>query len=276
MALWAYIAVGGGLLGGALLFRKLKEDATPAASETPSTDLCEKLRAIGGQQAVDACRAIKLGAAIVDAVIPNSTDSDNVRINGPAVVKVAPEIMAIYRLSNEHPAGPVSVLNSPYTIKYQNGCVPIPGHPDFAKCGAGTKTMVNEAWFRYVGHARGLSMSGVLTGDVPVPGSRAGRDPLTFTWPPNVPWPSSFPRGGTPYVSPEDPGTRFVFKGIPIVCPAGMRLASGTDHRTTPGPICAPAVNTVTPPPTVTMPTTEPVRTSTDGGRTADRRDPNR
>lgn len=270
---WIAAGVGAALVGGAVYLRRRKEADAPSG---PPVDNCEKLRVIGGQQAVDACKAIKAGFAVVDAIVPDFADTANVKLNGPAVERVPVAVMAVRRLEANQQHGAVAPLQLDYTTKYQNGCVPVPGHPGWSKCAPGTKSMIEDQWFSSAGSAAGFSPSSVLSGDFRRAGGAGGRDPLTFTWPPDRPWPG--PPGGTPYVSPENPGTRFVYKGQPMICPAGTQIASGTDHRAIQGPPCVAARGDVPPPPTAPVrSTTTPVRTSSSGGRTADyRSDPPR
>jgi hypothetical protein len=278
VAIWAYIAVGGGLLGGALLLRKSKE---AAATPAPSSNPCDRLKEAGAPQAVvDACNALR-ASGVVGAVVgavqaaTESRESKNTTLNGPVVDHIDGAAFDLVAYEQNDGGYGTRKRRPLYGrgIRHQNGCVPIPGHPDWVKCATGTKHIIDngnfddpnnysgDSWWGVVGFEAGYHRTGLLSGGRP-------KDPYTFRWPDSKPWPASAPQGA---------GERWVVRGKLIVCPLGTTVNVGTrDHRTEGGPVCtAPSVY-VPPPPTVTMPTTEPVRTTTDGGRTADRRDPNR
>jgi hypothetical protein len=260
VALWAYIAAGGALVGGALLLRKSKESAP--ATDAPAKDPCDLLPE---GQARDACKALRAGLGIVAELIPDSADTTNTKLNGPAVEKIDPAVWNLIT-ARELVSGTMSTyihyrpLKAPYTTRYQNGFVPIEGHPDFAKGAPGSKSMVDTEWFRRFGG--GVSPSSLLSGD-PV------RDAYTFRWPADRPWPAGAPAGA---------GERWAVRGQLIVCPAGTTVNNGRDHRTTPGPVCAPAVNTSAPPPVITTTTvpTSGTWTTTPSGTRDRRTDPPR
>lgn len=250
MSLWAYIAVGGGLVGGALLLRKSKEAAPPAPSS--STNPCDRLKAAGAPQyAVDACNAARTIAgglgALVD-MLPN-TDQDNIAINGPVTKRIhGAAQLALHREMGANSAdyGPVT---APGTLEYQNGCVPIPGHPGWSKCAPGTKSMVNEPWWRTssgyaTGYGAGKSPAAMGSGD-------PDRDVLTFKWPGPIAHSDTRNERRRPIAFPLDgAGERWIVRGQPVVCAAGTTVNSGRDHRTgVTAPICAPPRTVVTPPP---------------------------
>lgn len=283
MSLWAYIAVGGGLVGGALLFRKLKEQApaTPSAPRNP----CDLLPA---GQARDTCNTLRAGLGVVGAVTDaiadatQSRESKNVEKNGPIVESIEPAVwtrVGIQVGASGDGQGGARMLYPLHSrgVRHQNGCVPIPGHPDWAKCEPGTAHIIangnhddpthftRDCWWTVGGDNsrlnQGYRPSGLLSGGRP-------KDVFTFKW-----------TGAAPAGAPPGAGELWAVRGKLIRCPLGQTVnVNERDHRTDAvAPICAPPPR-VTPPPPVT-PTTSPTTSSTQnasGGYTADRRDPNR
>lgn len=281
MAIWPYIAVGGGLIGGALLFRKAKESApAPSSSSNP----CDRLPA---GQARDLCNTLRAGLPVLGAVVnavedaTQSRQAANVEKNGPIVESLDRTVWDHVSLqvgaSGDGQGGPRLLRPLIHGgIRHQNGCVPIPGHPDWAKCAPGTRHIVSNGNLDDATHfARDCywALSGALDNGFLPSGLFSGgrpKDLFTFKWPANKPAPAQAPAGA---------GELWVVRGKFIRCPLGTTVTvNERDHResSSPAPVCAPpsTVGATPPPITPTIPTGTGTRTGT--GVTVDRRDPNR
>lgn len=251
---WAAAGVGAVVvIGGAALLRRRAEADAPSG---PPVDNCEKLRAIGGEQAVTACKAAKGALGVLGAIADAIPDYEatNVKLNGPVVERVPPAVWDLIKVTKSAGMGVGDTFRPLWTsaIRYKNGFVPIPDHPDWAKGAPGSKSNVNADYFREYGGGR--SPSSLLSGD-------SQRDVYTFKWPTALAWAGA-----------AGAGERWVVAAKYVLCPVGTTVNSGRDHRTTPGPICAAPVPTRDAPPIVQSGTSP----STGGVRVPYRGDPPR
>lgn len=211
-----WLIVGGSalLIGGAVIWRHVQP---AAASTVPPADECETLAKVGGDQAVQICKEAKLGLGAGKAILElfgatfESANDKNTELNGPAVEVLHPTAVAALKTTWTLPGGATAVaypLRAPFVTRYQNGFVPIPGHPDWSKGKPGSKSMVDDGdphatWWGQWQNTK-LAKGGVaamLSGD-------PTRDVLTFQL---------------------SDGT-WIFKGQPQTCPQGTTIR-GTDHR---------------------------------------------
>lgn len=248
------------IVGGAVYLRSRKKDESG-----PPADNCEKLRALGGQQAVDACKAVKAGfgvlGAVADVVVPDSNDDVNVRLNGPRVEAAHVQAMKALAIYFDENGTELYPLKAPFATRYQNGFVPVPGHPDFAKGAPGSKSMVNDDWWARKGFSLGKSISSMLSGD-PM------RDVLTFRWPGPIANSATRNQVRNAIAFPlSGPGEQWIVRGQPVLCAAGTTINSGRDHRTgAPAVACAPASSPTPPPPIVSGGTRTGTTTTTSSG----------
>lgn len=243
---WIAAGVGAAAVGAVYLVRRSSAPAPTA----PPADNCEKLRAIGGQQAVDACKAVKAGLGVVGAVagvVQNATESresKNVTLNGPITERIDVGANRGYQGADGTWHRILHGGNTAVGVRHQNGCVPIPGHPDWGKCAPDTRHIIDNGNLddadHYAGNSywavtllpAGFSKAGLLSGD-PM------RDALTFKAPASM-QPAT--------------GELWFVRGKRLTCPAGTTVNGGRDHRTgTNIPVCA-APSSATPPPPVIAP----------------------
>lgn len=250
---WIVGGVGVGLVVATVLYRRAK---APAEPNKPPEDDCEKLRAYGGQTAVDACKVAKAALAVLPEL--KSTDEQNQKLNGPPVFRGEPAMVA--GVSYDSRFRPVSDFRP--DLLYANGGVPIEGNPNWSKCAPGTKSIAHgtagsdiERFWRGFAPA-GYTRAGLLSGD-PM------RDLFTYEWTPERKRKAEGVLKTTVnFPLPVRAGERaWWVAGRPYVCPAGTNVEPGRDHRTNPGPPCVAPRTGVTPPPLLGA-DGQPIRTS--------------
>lgn len=248
----AIAAVAVVVLGGAYVLGKRKAPTPPGPGEDPLLAAC---KAAGVPEL--ACRAGKgLLGGLVNVVqsATTSRETTNVRLNGPVVERV--DVGANRGSSDAHGTTYRALVGLSPGVRHQNGCVPIPGHSDWAKCAAGTRHIIDNGnlesptqfggntWWARFGVSRGYLPTRTLSGD-------PAHDALTFQPSPQT-----------------DPQTWYV-RGKRTTCPAGTTVNPGRDHRTG-APACSTPAREVSPPPPIVPPTSGPIIPG--DGNTRDRR----
>jgi hypothetical protein len=271
------------LVGFGLMFF-LRKDAAK------TTDVCDEL--FDDPKEVLACKAAKgLLGAVADAVTDTLVDAvtnyedvhgHNVAVNGPITeywdagenkdTFLAASPLGFgengYSLRTYSHKGP---NGEAFPKRHDNGCVPLPGHPDWSKCGPGTKSAANAIKDPGHGPIQGSREGARDAGPAPArwgggfserPSTGGGdplRDGLSFAWN-QRPSAYKYERVGDgrrlrdlnfPLAVPNDGSTAWVVRGEPVVCAPGTEVR-GRDHRTgleTRSP-CSPA-NQVPAPPVV-------------------------
>lgn len=226
--------------------------------EQQAADACEQLE---DPKAVLACKVARglVGVGydkFRDAWRGEDKNVGNVALNGPVVEWFdAPETADLYTAASGYDGkvAPTKLVydgrgpnGEKYPAQYENGCVPLPGHPAWSKCAPGTESMASDAFPRYAG--KDVRRDDVGTGD-------PQRDGLTFRWEDRITKTARVADHDPPVWEPRFPlevpegATAWVVRGKPHVCPAGTEVR-GRDHRTgqeTRSP-CS-IQQTITPPP---------------------------
>lgn len=225
-----WLAAGAAVVGaGVLLLRRR------AAAADGGADDCDKLAPLGAQ-AVAACKAARGLFGVLDKLSTTCYEAaaQNRALNGEPV-PLHPSLRAQAKMFAFGGAGGgqwVDAVAPP--ARYRNGCVAIPGHPDWGKCAPGTVSQVCDK----AGHGPGLNDSGfgerarvaalrAYTGARSA-GSRTSLDPYTRKHEaspaqgrPSGPFPLTVPAGGSAWWD----------RGEPRVCPAGQTLAGSEDDK---------------------------------------------
>ena len=139
---------GGGLLY--LAVRALAKRNAPQ-SDAPANDPCASLSG----DAKTACEVATSAWDIVNSIATNKS-ADNVKLNGAITERVPADFQAVYPCWADEQGDCGFDLNTGRTnaidnapashldLRYENGCVPYAGHPDFAKCAPGTADLTNH------------------------------------------------------------------------------------------------------------------------------------
>lgn len=142
----AWLVAAGAVAGAAVLAIRSRRAATPSGGG----GLCDRAAQLD-PRAGAACQVLGGVLGALGEVLPDSPSeraAANARLNGEARA-VHPALRAVSQVyaSRGGQAGSTTVTDLYPLVepaeRYANGCVPVPGHPDWAKCAPGT---VSQVW----------------------------------------------------------------------------------------------------------------------------------
>jgi len=139
------LGIGAVVVGGAVVL------ARRARAAEEESDICDSFEG----NAKTACQAAKGALGVLGAINkllsgPNfaAIDKKNKELNGPVDVSATEWIAATFCHTQVGDAGGSPVMPGA-ALRFANGCVPIDGHPDMAKCAPGTKSIVSQVHCPY-------------------------------------------------------------------------------------------------------------------------------
>lgn len=227
--------IGGAAIGvGFLIYRSRQAAAGPAK---PST--CESIAKLAGQDPAIVCGALgalgQIAGEVADALGKTSADvkrwdAKNKELNGEVDIPMDGFRKALANTCYDASSGNCYPFVDGTVLRFKNGCVPLSGSPDFAKCVAGTHRMDNylpwQAW-----HFMPDSTNNGQTSYKPdairsMSGSvRLEGEPNDDRHPYDAFTRGGFKQGGlnhNPFPIPIPEGhLGYVYKGRPFTCPQG-------------------------------------------------------